>query len=93
MRADEYDYFIHFSEALELDEFCQELSNSRISDLADYFASNAGHEQAIRLYQFLLEKYPESVILLTKIGNTLTAAGNEEEATEYLERAAKLSEK
>lgn len=91
MRANEYHYFSQFSDTLKLDAFFRELSDSRIRDLADYLAKNSGFEQAIRFYKYLLEKYPESAILLTRIGNVLSAAGQENEAKVYLEKAAELS--
>ncbi len=92
MRANEYNHFLRFSEALKLDDFFHELSDSRISDMADYLVSNKGFEQAIRFYKLLLEKYPESIILHTKTGEALKASGKASEAKVYLDKAAALSE-
>lgn len=91
MRADAYDYFLQFSDALKLDDFFNKVYDSGIRDMADYLAKNGGYERALRFYKYLLEKYPDSAILNSKIGNALHASGREGEAKIYLDKAATLS--
>ncbi len=92
IRADDYERFQQFCEALELNEFYSQLSDGRIDEIAAYMIQHDDFEQAIDLYKFLLEKHPQSVILLNKIGNAYQALGQETQSDIYLKKAAVLSE-
>lgn len=93
IRANNYEEFKTFVDSFFTIEFVRELDNEhRALSIVDFFSANDQYDQAVEGYKMLLEEYPTSTNLLTRLGNTLLKLGNKEEGERHLQKAKEISE-
>lgn len=70
MRAEDFEHFEIFIEKLNNESFITELTNSNwsfgASQIAQFYERNGGYSKAIKVYDILVEKFPNSEKLLER---------------------------
>ena len=87
IRADNYEAFLRLAETLVDKSLIQGLRNNRPYTLSEYYLENKNYEKAIEVYQYLIEKDPNSVKALNKLGDAYEWLGKKKEAKKYYKRA------
>ncbi len=86
MRAGEFERFSEFIDQLKLMEFIGELASQRIFNIAEFYERNDHFNEAISLFEILLEKHPQSERIINKLVTAHQVLGNQKESKRYKKR-------
>ena len=75
MRAEDFEHFEEFIKKLGNESFIKQLTNSNwsygASDIALFYEKNGNYDKAVKVYDLMLEKYPDSDELLERRKNAI----------------------
>lgn len=92
IRADNYSQFNRLSDEFLDERLIQGLRNNQPYTISEYYMKHKNYEKAIEIYDYLLQKDPESVKALNKLGDAFTLLQNEQEANKYYDLAKKAEQ-